>query len=542
MFGRWFGAGGAGASYERGMAALQRAEYPSAIACFEEVLERTGPSDPLHQLAHFYRGDALGHLGRGALLRGDDAQALQHLDAALEASPNYPDLRLARAVARLRREDLAGALEDARTALRLNPRYLEALLIVGEAHRRLAEPQSASKAFVEAAEMARERDGDLAEALESGAEPSREELLDWILGESRRREAIQAARALLAQGFWSQARDEFAQLVAAHPRFPDLRCNLAQAHFQLGEHESARTELEAALELHPSYAEAALLLAVLELAQEQLLRAGELFELGEDNARHAGMASYGRAVCAYLLGRLGECEQRVRSLPDDFAPTHRLRLALALSRGDLKVARAALGESPIGDSDQELLDSCIAARILGDRDRFERALELLPGGAPNVEVALLRCDDQEHRPAGERVRCLQVACEEHPEATALRRALARAALDAGEPAMAMEQLESCRPALCAESQQLEFELLPAVGRQDLLCELSLAPPLPSLLNRLAALRVSGLREPAAALLSELKRDLPLDLRVRMQDAGAWAAPLLRRRPQAGEPHSAATKG
>ena len=520
MFGRWFGGGSVGGNYERGLAALRQGEYVAALAAFDASLARANEASPLRQLAQFYRAEALGHLGRRELLQGEDGAAIARLDAALAVSPTYPDLRLLRGIARLRSGDSVGAASDALEALKSNPHFLEAQMLLAATHAELHEPQLAARAWRLAQPLAEARDEALRTALLEPAPPARPELIELLLHESRRREQIQTSRALLAQGYWQRARKDFAQYVLEQPRYPDLRFGLALSAFQLGARQEAREQLEIALSLQPGYAEAGLLLAILELQEERIARAAALFELGADSPGGGGVAAYGKAACAYLLDELSDAQ--LRSLPSDFAGTRWLRLAVALDAGELRAVRAQLASLESEELEDAVDLALIRARL--DDAEAERALELLPAGSAHPAVTLLRARAAR---ANERCGLLGAALAQHPDSTAIARALAAAEAEQGQLAPALQRLRALPAPRCAEAQAIDLAIWRSAGRDDLLLACNLAPTLAACIARLQALRRSGQSEAALALRDELESEVPLEWALRLHDPARWARPLLR---------------
>ena len=227
--------------------------------------------------------NALGEIARSAEAAGELGVAERSLGEAVALKPGYADFHHARACLLLRggrRPEARRALES---ALAINPRYVAARLelalldardgMVGEALESLrglaggiavGEP----RVFQQGIERLEHADWNGADALLRRALHVQDAALQGELGEVRARmdegrvrEAVQALRAML-------------------PRFavyPDLHALLGRAQLALGHHDDAVVSLCRALELHPGYHGARVLLAhalesagQLDQAQEQI--------------------------------------------------------------------------------------------------------------------------------------------------------------------------------------------------------------------------------------------------------------------------------
>jgi tetratricopeptide (TPR) repeat protein len=162
------------------------------------------------QAAHTIVTRALMARARGEL---DDAGLLARLDAALEDQPGAHELRVLRAQARLFVQQLEPALEDARIALLQQPGDPRALETQASALMALGHLEEAQTA--------------LASLHPSEYSASHPEL--WLL----------AGRLALLRGDPSRATAEFERYVETHPQKTEGWAQLANAHEQAGQPESA---------------------------------------------------------------------------------------------------------------------------------------------------------------------------------------------------------------------------------------------------------------------------------------------------------------
>jgi tetratricopeptide (TPR) repeat protein len=226
---------------------------------------------------------ALAEIAHIADEAGDASTAEQALEAALLLCPTYADLHFRYACVLLRRQRRAEARRALDTALRLNPRYLAARIeralldaregLVGEALealRSLSRDQTMQdpRAFQQGMRSLERADWDEAEALLRRA-------LDLEDGHLRRE--LQEVRSLLEAGDAARAVQTLRALIPRYGAYPDLHALLGRAELSLGHYDDALVALSRALELHPEYYTARVLLAQaleclgqIEQAQEQI--------------------------------------------------------------------------------------------------------------------------------------------------------------------------------------------------------------------------------------------------------------------------------
>ncbi len=297
-------------------AALREARSGACARALELVLARVSERAAREGLAA-PAAAALAEIARCAEAAGDLGVAERALTEALSLKPFYADLHHRRACLLLRGNRRAEARRALEAALGINPRYVAARLelalldardgLVGDALESLRElrshiPIDEPRVFEQGIQRLERADWSEADALLRRALHLQDAALQAELGEVRARmdaggvrEATQALRAML-------------------PRFavyPDLHALLGRAQLTLGHYDDAIVSLCRALELHPGYHAARVLLArALESvgqpdqAQEQIALVlqedpanAEALERRQEESRRAGKpASRARAA------------------------------------------------------------------------------------------------------------------------------------------------------------------------------------------------------------------------------------------------------
>ncbi|MBU1949332.1 MAG: tetratricopeptide repeat protein, partial [Candidatus Eisenbacteria bacterium] len=235
-----------------------KGRFAEAVPLFEEALQQLQDSpQPYGELARFYRVEALVRSGLAKEIQGDPSGAESDLREAVKTPTTFPDyhFHLGRLLAR--RNDFEGALIRLSEALRLNPRYDEAL---GWLALVLWKMDRVEEAF---AELAKLDEGSTDLAIGRPENPRAEDVPSWFEQfETRlnhfRDSANQTQAALIAyaEGEKDQALQHFLGAVEKHPTYPDLRCRLSILLQENGRYGEAIEHLNKSLEINPRYVEA----------------------------------------------------------------------------------------------------------------------------------------------------------------------------------------------------------------------------------------------------------------------------------------------
>ncbi|HRF58929.1 MAG TPA: tetratricopeptide repeat protein [Fimbriimonadaceae bacterium] len=260
LVGKWFGFG-KDEAYDRAIKAYDQGDYADAIGGFEACLE-AGADPAMVRLARFYIAESHAHLGQSALAREQFGPALEHLLAAIEIHPNYPDLRLQLALTYQGLGDTAKQIESIETSLRLNPNYALAILHQGILWCLDGRIDEGLKRVAQAVG----RDSNLrGDRYESALQAFRSGDTDRGISNLRAM-AVQVsddanAHAKIADGFardrhWHEALQEYEAALRLAPRYADIQCRYGQALLQTDAVSAATEAFRAALDVNPKYADA----------------------------------------------------------------------------------------------------------------------------------------------------------------------------------------------------------------------------------------------------------------------------------------------
>lgn len=538
MFGRLFRWGGTRA-YARGIEAYNEGRLGDSLACFEEVLRRhADPRHPDVTLASFYRGEAHRRLAADALEKDDARLALEHLEAALEDHPGYPDLHLRRGLSLLQLDDPLAAEAAARQALECNEDFVEAgLLLVlslrGQGSNARAEEERRSWAARAAAR------GHALAPLLAGPEIPPSSLREHLLQAHRRRERGALADTYLRRGLYREARHVLQALVEETPAYPDLRVRLATAELALGEEERARPHVQAALRANPEFDEARLLESLLCVVRLDLSAAEEGFTALLSRERVARSARFARAIVHLLGGELGRAWEDLRVLEsenDDAWELLELRAALETMGSSPERAREPLLELlEVDPRPQRALDLVALAQHLDDPDLARRARPLLDLSGRGVVEMLARAEllrlEGESDAALDLLERVMAEAPDHP---GLLFAIARLRTGRQEFAAAARRLARIQALgpQGAEVRRLQAHALRRDGQTAAAMEVMDSagedawPESEEALETLYLLRAAGRGGQAAEMHARRAALLPLDLRWRMQATPRWWGMLL----------------
>lgn len=260
IIGKWFGFG-RDEDYDRGIRYFDRGAYEDAIVAFEECLNNS--ADPsTTRLARFYVGESHAQLGHAAMRSENYAAAITRFENALDLHPNYPDLhfQLARALGKAGDRDQERRELDA--ALRINPRYADAVLYEGicwyESGRFEEGLDRIGQAILIEPLFNRERYQFALQCHEAG-DTARAMANLYALTDTSPCDAnfhAQVADSLLKSGHVDEALEEYEKAVDLAPDYADVRCRYGQALLEAGRVDQAADEFREAARINGKYVEA----------------------------------------------------------------------------------------------------------------------------------------------------------------------------------------------------------------------------------------------------------------------------------------------
>lgn len=271
---------------------LARGNPDEAIELLQQVLHDGGQSAVAHQ-----------YLGVAFAQKNDTAQARRELAEAVKLAPNQPDIRTSLAAVHLAEGSNDLAVEQAQAAIRLRPRNLQAIGILGDAYLRKGELGKAKQVFdaivkaVPKDTFSHYRLGMIARAEKSPADaithfenalagnPNNIDALARIVAikveQGKQNEAVERVtrqiqsspgnpllhnllgRVWMQAGNSGKAEEAFKQGAKADPALPLSYMNLAELYEQTGHLDEAIREYEAALKNNPKLASAHSLLGMI---------------------------------------------------------------------------------------------------------------------------------------------------------------------------------------------------------------------------------------------------------------------------------------
>ncbi len=251
--------------YDNGVAYLDHGEYELAVAELRRVVGGgTGVSAGEVKLARFHLGQAHFLLAETYTQCSQWAHAEEHLRAALEINPHYPDLHYHLARVQYATDRVDDAKESVRKALRINPEYARAILLDGLISYRRGEWEEGAAQIARAAEVepgfrtpameaaiALHTEGRNSEALLAFAR-----VADMSVDEIS--ELIRTAREKLRLGAISEAASCARDAVKMSPDYPDVRNLMGLVHLAREEYLQAVNEFKAALHLNPAFVAASI--------------------------------------------------------------------------------------------------------------------------------------------------------------------------------------------------------------------------------------------------------------------------------------------
>lgn len=258
--GKWFGFG-RDERYDRGVRAYDRGLYEEALLEFESCIQTSRDPATL-RLARFYHAECLTRLGLAALRSGKYRDAVRQLQRAVEAHPNFPDLRLHLASAHRKSGDRVRQEAEVAEALRINPKYAAALLHKGVLAYEDARFEEALAIFDQAATLEpglrNERFRFAMEAHANGDTARAKAAFEGLTPEDPEdaNAHAQIADEFARQSRWTEAATEYYRALEIAPRYADIRYRYGEALLNLDQTDYAAEQFRIAIEINPRYADA----------------------------------------------------------------------------------------------------------------------------------------------------------------------------------------------------------------------------------------------------------------------------------------------
>jgi protein O-GlcNAc transferase len=232
--------------------------------------------------------NAMHAVAKRALNCGDHVAAMSAIEPALAKAPDDPALWCTRGAAHRHALEFDAALSDYKQAIKLNPRFLQALSNLGEWHLARGSAENALTWLNAALQI----DPDFFEA------------------------RVNRLAALFELGRFEEARGEGEDLVASEPERPEPYVNLGNILVHTGKAKQAVKLYRKALELRPDYVEAHFNLATLLGSQDDLKKAIGYLER-QIEARGESIHRLGLLAAAHqAAGHLTKSEELCRRIID----------------------------------------------------------------------------------------------------------------------------------------------------------------------------------------------------------------------------------
>jgi tetratricopeptide (TPR) repeat protein len=356
LLGRFLG-GDRSHAFAEGMALLEDGRFAEAADRLRMAALGKGESAS-GSLASYHFRQALVSEGRRLMRLDRPGEAVKSLAEAVRLWELYPDLHCLHGTVRAQIGELDVALQEAHSALRLNPDYVEARLLEIVVLQELQRNLEAADRLNSLLELGRRVDHWIINTLDSTRqyqpdqlpEGLRGHLVKSLCGESEKEE-VAAAVAMCRDGRWQEGLVAFAGLVERRPRYPDYRTRHAAALFQLGHRKEALEEVDAALALNESYRTAIDLKGLILGDSGRLLDARLFLQEADDRladqspggAHEELFGAYLRGVLALLTGYVSEVSVILENWPDLVRTFARAELLLAAAE-DLQDKKSACGK------------------------------------------------------------------------------------------------------------------------------------------------------------------------------------------------------
>ncbi len=377
-------------NYDQGIALYNDGRYVEAIEHFETAIAGASESSTTYRLGIFYAAEAHANIGRALLKAEHYDEAREHLEKALEETPNFPDLQYCLGVSLFMGGHEREALPFFRRALEINPNYIEARCFLAIVLDHLGDRDDARKELrsvtgrsseipiqvnrflllnLKERETALPEVAPVLELLESGAE------FRELYGEGITQFNI---------GNYELAADLLERVAEMKPHYADIQCQLGLARFKCGRLDGAISALRGALTTNPRFMEAAYFLGAALLKEGRYLEAEEALTFAHDLGGNSSDVLFHLAQCRFQLGKHEAAESILMELLEKKPDLAQARYLLGLIRHfegrhdeALQLLREALSQNPYLSAAE--LDMALIYSQRGEWGDAEEIFERLTG-------------------------------------------------------------------------------------------------------------------------------------------------------------------
>ena len=230
--------------------------------------------------------------GRRAFERGEDAAALENFARLTTHGLEYADVYYMVGMLHERRDDLDAALDNLRSAVRINPSYVEALLALASLLERRGDFDLSQSYAERASHLSKATAGELDSTTRGKLANQQAALGDALAQAGEKRDAIEQYRRALERcptfhdvrhrlgvtlrdaGLPFQAAQEFRRVLRVHSGMLDSQIQLGVTYYSMGRTPEAITEWEAVLDKDSSRDEARMYLRLVRGATRPATHSG----------------------------------------------------------------------------------------------------------------------------------------------------------------------------------------------------------------------------------------------------------------------------